>query len=43
MVVVGAVISIEEAYSTEKIILAGISAALTAAAGNIINDILDKD
>jgi len=43
VVIVGAVISIKGNYSTGVIILAGISAALTAAAGNIINDIIDRD
>ena len=42
VVVVGAVIAIDENYLLNNIVLAGISAALTAAAGNIINDILDK-
>lgn len=43
VVVVGAVICIEESYSPKSIILAAISAALTAAAGNVINDILDRE
>ena len=43
VVAVGAVISVKETYSTGLIILAGISAGLTAAAGNIINDIIDRD
>lgn len=43
VVVVGAVICVDFEYSTIKIILAGISAAFTAGAGNIINDIIDKD
>ena len=43
VVVVGAIICIDAEYSTIKIILAGISAAFTAGAGNIINDIIDKD
>jgi len=43
VVVVGALISKGEANEIINIILAGISAALTAAAGNIINDIIDKN
>ncbi len=41
VVIVGAVISVEQDYSSLKIILAGISAGLTAAAGNVINDVID--
>ena len=43
VVIVGALISKGETYETTNIILAGISAILTAAAGNIINDIIDKN
>jgi geranylgeranylglycerol-phosphate geranylgeranyltransferase len=43
VVIVGALICIDGDYSAIKIILAGISASLTAAAGNIINDIYDKE
>lgn len=40
---VGAAISKDATYELSKIFLAAISAAFTAAAGNIINDILDKE
>ncbi|MFC2102810.1 geranylgeranylglycerol-phosphate geranylgeranyltransferase [Bacteroidota bacterium] len=43
VVIVGALICIKDDYSMGVIILAGISAALTASAGNIINDIIDRD
>jgi geranylgeranylglycerol-phosphate geranylgeranyltransferase len=43
VIIVGAVIAIDGDYLLNNIVLAGISAALTAAAGNIVNDILDKD
>lgn len=43
VVMVGAVIAVDENYLFNNIALAGISAAFTAAAGNIINDIIDKD
>ena len=41
VVIVGAVICIGQEYSLLKIILAGISAALIAGAGNVINDVID--
>jgi len=41
VVVVGAFICVNSDYSIYKILLAALSAALTAAAGNIINDIYD--
>ncbi len=41
VVVVACAISIEENYSTLIIIMAGLSAALTASAGNVINDYFD--
>ncbi len=43
VVIVGAVICIISDYSINKILLAAFSAALTAGAGNIINDIYDKE
>jgi geranylgeranylglycerol-phosphate geranylgeranyltransferase len=43
VVVVGAIICITGTYSWDMIFLAGICAALTASAGNVINDIIDKD
>lgn len=43
VVVVGALISKGVTYKLGNVMLAGISAALTAAAGNIINDIIDKN
>lgn len=43
VVIVGAWICIIGDYSIYKILLAALSAALTAGAGNIINDIYDKD
>jgi len=43
VVIVGAIICINTGYSISKIILAGISAGLTASAGNVINDIIDKN
>ena len=42
-VIVGALICIISDYSIYKILLAALSAALTAGAGNIINDIYDKE
>ncbi len=41
VVIVGALICIISDYSIYKILLAALSAALTAGAGNIINDIYD--
>jgi len=43
VVIVGALICIITDYSIYKILLAALSAALTAGAGNIINDIYDKE
>jgi geranylgeranylglycerol-phosphate geranylgeranyltransferase len=43
VVIVGAVICLKDDYSTGVIIIAGVSAALTASAGNVINDIIDRD
>jgi len=43
VVIVGAIICIGQDYSLLKIILAGISAALTAGAGNVINDVVDLE
>lgn len=43
VVIVGAFISVIGDYSFYKILLAALSAALTAGAGNIINDIYDKE
>ena len=43
VVVVGAVICIKDNYYSELIIVASLSAALTTAAGNIINDLIDRD
>jgi geranylgeranylglycerol-phosphate geranylgeranyltransferase len=43
VVIVGAIICATEAYSISIILMAAISAALTAAAGNVINDICDKE
>ena len=43
VVCVGAVISKDSSYELSEIFLAGVSAAFTAAAGNIVNDIIDKD
>jgi len=43
VVIVGALICIIGDYSIYKILLAAFSAALTAGAGNIINDIYDKE
>ena len=43
VVIVGALICINGDYSINKILLAALSAALTAGAGNIINDIFDKE
>ena len=43
VVIVGALICIDGDYSINKILLAAIAAALTAGAGNIINDIFDKE
>jgi geranylgeranylglycerol-phosphate geranylgeranyltransferase len=43
VVIVGAVICINSDYLIYKILLAALSAALTAGAGNIINDIYDKE
>lgn len=43
VVIVGAFICINGDYSINKILLAAIAAALTAAAGNIVNDIFDKE
>lgn len=43
VVCVGAAISKDTNYELSKVFLAAISAAFTAAAGNIINDILDKE
>ena len=42
VVIVGAFICISGDYSINKILLAAIAAAITAAAGNIVNDIFDK-
>jgi geranylgeranylglycerol-phosphate geranylgeranyltransferase len=41
VIVVACIISIEGDYSVLKIILAGLSGALTASAGNVINDYFD--
>lgn len=41
VIIVASVISIENEYSILKIILAGLSGALTASAGNVINDYFD--
>ncbi|RPI75840.1 MAG: hypothetical protein EHM47_01530 [Ignavibacteriales bacterium] len=41
VIIVATVISIEGAYSTFKIIFAGLSGALAASAGNVINDYFD--
>jgi len=43
VVIVGAFICVISDYSVYKILLAALSAALTAGAGNIINDIYDKE
>ena len=43
VVIVGAIICIISDYSIFKILLAAFSAALTAGAGNIMNDIYDKE
>jgi len=43
VVLVGAFICINGDYSINNVLLASIAAALTAAAGNIINDIFDKE
>jgi geranylgeranylglycerol-phosphate geranylgeranyltransferase len=43
VVIVGAFICVEGDDSINKILLAGLSAALTAGAGNIVNDIYDKE
>jgi geranylgeranylglycerol-phosphate geranylgeranyltransferase len=43
VIVVACIISIEGDYSVLKIILAGLSGALTASAGNVINDYFDID
>jgi len=43
VVIVGALICINGDYSINKILLAAVAAALTAGAGNIINDIFDKE
>ena len=43
VVIVGAVICIGQDYSLLKITLAGISAALTAGEGNVINDVVDLE
>jgi geranylgeranylglycerol-phosphate geranylgeranyltransferase len=42
VVIVGAIICADEVYSTYVILLAAISAALTVAAGNVVNDFYDK-
>ena len=41
VIIVASIISIEGSYSILKIILAGLSGALTASAGNVINDFFD--
>jgi len=41
VIIVASVISIDGSYSVLKIILAGLSGALTASAGNVINDYFD--
>ena len=43
VVIVGAIICATEVYSGYIILMAALSAALTAAAGNVINDIYDKE
>jgi geranylgeranylglycerol-phosphate geranylgeranyltransferase len=43
VVIVGAFICVNSDYSIDKILLAALSAAFTAGAGNIINDIYDKE
>jgi len=43
VVIVGAIICTAEEYSIFIILTAAISAALTAAAGNVVNDIYDKE
>ena len=43
VVIVGAIICATEAYSINIILMAAISAALTAAAGNVVNDVYDKE
>ena len=43
VVIVGAILCANEVYSIYIILMAAISAALIAAAGNIINDIYDKE
>jgi len=43
VVIVGSIICATEVYSIYIILMAAISAALTAAAGNVINDIYDKE
>lgn len=43
VVIVGAIISVKEEYSFYIILMAAFSASLTAAAGNVINDIYDKE
>ena len=43
VIIVASIISIDGTYSVLKIILAGLSGALTASAGNIINDYFDID
>jgi len=43
VVIVGAVISVKEEYFIYIILMAAFSASLTAAAGNVINDIYDKE
>lgn len=41
VIIVASIISIEGTYSVIKIILAGLSGAITASAGNVINDYFD--
>ncbi|MGB5847906.1 MAG: geranylgeranylglycerol-phosphate geranylgeranyltransferase [Ignavibacteriaceae bacterium] len=43
VVIVGALICVDGDYSIHKILLAAVAAGLTAGAGNIINDIHDKE
>jgi geranylgeranylglycerol-phosphate geranylgeranyltransferase len=43
VIIVASIISIDGRYSVLKIILAGLSGALTASAGNVINDYFDID
>ena len=43
VIIVACIISINEDYSVLKIILAGLTGALTASAGNVINDYFDID